>query len=292
MRLFFINLIIHLFIFFPVAVKWRFGTKILKVIRDNGLRLEPRVIKSKYGFKMIADPLDWIGSHLMLWKNYEAELSAIILKFVKPGSVFLDIGANVGYFTLLAAKTVGISGHVYSIEPSPVIRKELIRNLQLNNYENRISIYDIAAWNKTDDLIFNQGPLHHQGISSFRKLDEPLCQFKAHAMPLEQVVPYKDKKINFIKLDIEGAEYQALIGMKDIISECRPYMAMELTYKYLSQLGHSSADVLDLLIKEYKYKVYEYTYSGKFYEANLEKLRQETSEQFNIFLAPEEKKVI
>ena len=92
-----------------------------------------------------------------------------------------------------------------------------------------------------------------------------------------------------MKLDVEGAEFNALLGMKAIIMQWRPVIALELSPKFLQGFGHTSVDVLDLLTREHRYVAYEYDAAGRLFEADIRALRVEAEQQNNLVFFPSEK---
>src|SRR5271166_4012338 len=102
------------------------------------------------------DPASNFGSRLLGDGFYERDLSDTISRLLKPGDVFVDLGANEGYFSVLASDIVGESGHIYSIEPQARLWSVIIRNFMLNNQTNYTLIpYAIGVSEGFIDLILN-----------------------------------------------------------------------------------------------------------------------------------------
>jgi len=94
------------------------------------------VAKTKFGGRIAGNNLDIIQRYIYYFGVWEQNLSCFLNERLKEGDAFIDIGANIGYFTLQAAKLVGPSGKVIAIEVSPTIFKKLIANLQRNRVTN------------------------------------------------------------------------------------------------------------------------------------------------------------
>ena len=94
------------------------------------------LIPAEGGVHMIADPPDPNGRALATTGLWEWNVSAAIRQNLGPGDVFVDVGANAGYYAALAARTVGDAGHVYALEPAPQTFRKLERNLDLNHFTN------------------------------------------------------------------------------------------------------------------------------------------------------------
>ena len=92
------------------------------------------------GFKMIVDVGDrWgVGRKIYVQREYDPVETSYLMQVLKPGMLFLDIGANIGYFTLLAASAVGPEGRVIAVEPEPKNYRVLTKNLALNGIKNAL----------------------------------------------------------------------------------------------------------------------------------------------------------
>src|SRR5262249_4849619 len=107
--------------------------------------------------------------HIFVAGEYEPLTTVLFKRLVRLGDLFLDIGANAGYFTLLAAKLVGTSDRVFSFEPFPSVRAQLESNIRLSG-PTGCSVYDVALSNTNGTSQFFIGPQDHVGISSIRAI--------------------------------------------------------------------------------------------------------------------------
>lgn len=107
------------------------------------------------GSRMLYPDGDRIGNRLAVKGIYEPKTVAAILRNVKPGGTMIDIGAHIGYFTLMAARAAGPEGHVYAIEPDPANFAVLVENVRLNKYEN-VHLIRGAAWDKEEPLTLSR----------------------------------------------------------------------------------------------------------------------------------------
>jgi FkbM family methyltransferase len=280
--------LLWLFPALPSSLQWRLGRTILNNVRRHGESLSPRVVRCKDGFKMMIDPIDFLGSHVALYREYEPGLSIIVRSLLQRGDHFVDIGANIGYFTLLAASQVCKEGHVSSFEASPIICKELRRNVSLNGFSDRVAIYQNAAYSEEKELTFYQGPSEHCGISSLRYLPNSAYTFRVSAVILDELISYKKFPIKFIKIDVEGAEYDVLVGISKILDFCCPFVALELTDGFLRKFGHSSEKVINLLYRKHKYFLYRYNHKGILEKFDIKNGTENQKFQLNLFFAPRE----
>ncbi len=122
--------------FDPRAIAWRYRTKRFpkkEIITGLGKDLKVRVY-----------PYDVIGKEIYVKGLFEKAEARLALKLLKPGMVFMDIGANLGQYTLLAARPVGMEGHVHSFEPSARMFAELAFNVELNDLSGICRLNNLA----------------------------------------------------------------------------------------------------------------------------------------------------
>ena len=263
------------------GIQWRIGPSLRSAIRSNPSRWSKRVVKTKPGFLLYANPSDWIGSHIMVYREFEPEVSAALASCVRPGQTVLDVGANIGYFSLLLATLVGPTGKVLAVEASPAILNELRANIALNKLEDRIQVFPIAAWDSSETLTLHQGPSDNSGLTSLRDLEQSSSDFRIPARPLDGL---SGDAIDCIKFDIEGAELHALRGMPQILA-ARPPIVLELTDTHLQQLGGSAVELLELLLVKLKYSVCEITAKGLVPRTLEEALKRSQEDQLSLFFS-------
>lgn len=196
----------------------------------------------------------YIGSHLEKGIAYEGALFALILKKVKPGHTFLDIGAHVGFFSMIAAKLVGESGSVYSFEMNPENYLRLTVNINLNNFKNiRPHNWAVSDDSKPVQFWVNQDndgghSLWDCGRHSFNEKSRVSPQkMVSYSIALDHYDSFD--KVDFIKMDVEGAEVMALNGMVELLKKNMPIVALEINNFGLSQMGHSYRDVREIMEK-------------------------------------------
>lgn len=187
------------------------------------------------GFQTIQDDPFWFRLEL-LTNRHESETRAQINRIVKPGMVVLDIGAHVGYYTRLFSQLVGENGKVIAFEPHPRTFEVLHKNTaSLKNVtlvqsavaeeESTAELYDYLMMSASGSLHYDEKLLDIQkanvGTSDVapRIANEfPVEKFSVRTVPLDSFLAEMDiHKIDFVKMDIEGAEMGALRGMKTLI---------------------------------------------------------------------------
>ena len=174
------------------------------------------------------------------YKNYDLSNFTAIEKLTNHGDVCLDIGANIGIYSLIFAKLSGNCQNVHSFEPVNHIRSKFILNSRLNNFDN-ININPFALGAKTEVINMNQVKkgIFRGGTSSFIKNEnwESLNKEDFEIVPvkvktLDNYVEEKNlDKLNFIKIDVEGFEWNVLQGGKKTLESFKPYILMEYDFK-------------------------------------------------------------
>jgi FkbM family methyltransferase len=150
----------------------------------------------------------WLGM-------YEPGLQRLVNQRVQPGRVFYDIGANAGFYTLLAAMRVG-AGKVFAFEPVPENVDSLKRHIELNALDN-VSIVQAAVSDENGSATFRLGNTRCDGRLSSNG------NFKVRVLTLDALL--SEKQIpppSYIKMDIEGEEFRALLGGKECFARYRP----------------------------------------------------------------------
>jgi FkbM family methyltransferase len=145
---------------------------------------------------------------------------------LRPGMVFWDVGANVGFFTVLAARLVGPDGHVVAIEPMPENLRALRHNVALNNLTNVI-VVPCAAAARREQLRMLRGhepTWSRVACNGEGDAGEPVQGEPLDALPARFGVAPPD----VVKLDVEGAECDALAGMAELLGEKRPVIVAEM----------------------------------------------------------------
>ena len=226
----------------PVEVgKFRlsgFGRRFLESRLHHSFRTE---IGSRDGFRIEVDLNDWMGRYIGVWGEYEPATAKVFRRLLRSGDVFVDVGANIGYFSLLAASLVGGKGKVYSFEPNPSLFPFLEKNLLRNGYHWAIP-HQLAVFDEVGEIEFHVAPSDHTGRSSIRRLEDAEETIRVRTVTLDEQLSDVDS-LRLMKLDVEGAEQNALLGSRSLIERNRPCVVIEMTDRYLKEFGYSSEDV-------------------------------------------------
>ena len=151
----------------------------------------------------------------------------------KKGEVFIDVGAHIGKYALQVAKIVGENGLVIAIEASPINYNVLLKNCRLNNIRNVIAL-NIAAWKSNGELKLFIGDVggHHSV-----KFNSGIGFVKVSAKALDNVLKELHvNRVDWIKIDVKGAEYEALEGLKNTIQQYKPTLIIEVFKENLEKV--------------------------------------------------------
>lgn len=218
------------------SLAWRFGLIPRKLALQFGCTMVfPR------GYRAILDYAD--GTYAP-----ERRVMVLMSRLVRPGMTVVDVGAHLGYYTLLLRKLVGGVGRVYAFEPSPVFYETLKTNLAMNGFVDVVAVPMAVA-----DFCGYQD-FHHSvvggGSSLYRRL-EGSTVVKVQVTTLDAFFGELGwPKVDLIKIDIEGAEAAALRGAKELIRRSAPlHLILELNPQTLEAATVSPLDLV-LLIRE------------------------------------------
>jgi len=166
----------------------------------------------------------WLGT-------YELELQAALRALVKPGMVAYDVGANIGYVTLLLVKAVGEAGRVFALEALPANVERLRRNVALNGMDSRVSIFAGAVAQAEGPVRFLVHPSGGMGKAegSAGRAGQYQTEITVPGISLDEFVYQQgNPPPQVVKMDIEGGEVLALPGMRRLLAEARPLLLLEL----------------------------------------------------------------
>jgi FkbM family methyltransferase len=190
-----------------------------------------------------------VGNHVVVGRAYEPRVAAVLSRHVKPGMAVVDIGANIGYLTMLLASLVGPSGRVVAVEPNPDNIKLLEASRRVNGFD-QVLVIQAAAGRQTALLALSVS--YSNGMTA-ELPSSPDAIFAARPVPcfaLDAILP-RDRPIDLVKIDTEGAELNALIGMAQTVGRDRPVIVSEFSPGMLLGIsGCSGPEYLRYLIAQ------------------------------------------
>jgi FkbM family methyltransferase len=171
---------------------------------------------------------------------YEPHLTAVFERHCRPGMTVVDVGANLGYFTLLAARLVGPSGRVVALEPNSENCRLLLSSLRLSGISN-VELLPVAADEAPGWAYYST----HVGSNGGLIDDGDLLSRPGTVVPTFRLDDLVDGPVGFLKMDVEGAEGRVVLGATRIIERDRPVVTTELKEEMLQRVsGRSVAEYL------------------------------------------------
>lgn len=253
------------------------------------LNLDNKTYRKKLpdNFYMQVNPSEHIQQQLFWYGHYEKELGDLIKKVVKPGDVFVDIGANIGYFSLLSANYQP-TAKIISIEPAKTVYEKLKENISVNNFKNIIAINSAVGEISEEKELFISGS-DNLGMSSFMQPEN--YSGKKEKVPVIKLDDWfktcELTKIDLVKLDVEGSELAALKGMKDILENYQPLIIVEINPGTLSLFGLEPTDIFTFLY-QLNYKGFLISESNQLLNINYNNIDQTV----NVLFSPKDKKFL
>jgi FkbM family methyltransferase len=213
--------------------------------------MKPVQLTLPTGVRMELDGRDFVTQTLLMTEIWEPDVTRWVTSSLKPGDVFVDVGAHVGYYTLLAGKLVGESGRVVGVEPNPATFARLQRDVALNPFRN-IAVRKVACTDQETTLKFFQAPIDNTGTSSINKTNaHEGNEISVPGVPLDKIVQDLGiKRVDLVKIDVEGAEMMVLGGMTNILAAYHPKVSIELKDDLLKNMGSSLEAAKALFIKD------------------------------------------
>ncbi len=180
-----------------------------------------------------------------IWEPYETSL---VLSLLRPGDVFIDVGANVGYFSVVAASVVGAQGAVFAFEPDPDNCRLLRANAGLNGLDDRIFVVEAALSDVSGpgELFLSADNLGDHQIYAG---DEQRSSVPVALLDGGKYLAGRLQRIDLLKVDTQGSEYQVMAGLAPLLKELArpPRIIIELTPHSLRQAGASGRALIELL---------------------------------------------
>ena len=192
---------------------------------------------------------DKLGGHLKRGDRWEPHFTKLVQELVRPGTVAVDAGANMGCNTVVLARTIGAEGRVYAFEPQRITFQQLCANCLLNGLPNVYPIPAALGDRERDDL--TMAPLDYYkdwvNIANNRigAGGEPI-----HVVTLDSFA----LDVSFLKVDVQGYEIKVLEGARETIARSRPLLFVEVEARQLERHGATSDELIQH-IRNLEYKL-------------------------------------
>lgn len=189
-----------------------------------------------YSFYFMGD-----DQYIRFWRN-----------LLEPNDVFVDVGANVGYYSCHVSGSVRPSGLVVALEPNPATLKRLQENIRLNGADNILVLERAAGEYARKDVLLAAS---EHGLSRLENIagntygiDAVQMKHDVSVIALDSLSEiWRKRRVRGLKIDIEGAELSALRGAKDLIRSHRPVIQMEVNSNLMREFGYKLADLIGFL---------------------------------------------
>ena len=200
--------------------------------------------RMRSGLVMELDLTDSLQQWFHYLGEYETPESALILSMLPPDGVFVDVGANVGWHTLQAAAHLQGRGWVYAFEPLAMNAERLVRNLELNGLSN-VTVEVLGLTDRAETVDLATEFLRSGNASMARRGAVMRGHYDVRCLPFDEYVSRQGlDRIDFIKIDVEGAELRTLKGMTRVLTRPNaPPVLCELNPVLLSLMGSSAREV-------------------------------------------------
>ena len=195
----------------------------------------------------------------LIYNGFEKDEIGFTKKVLQQGDTFIDIGANIGLYSLCASARVGVTGRVISFEPSSLTYQRLLENIRINNFTN-IASRNIGLSDKEGRLVLNQSDNGFEAWNTFAKGEiekfQSVIEVNVSTLDFELKGIEKDK-ISLIKIDVEGWEKFVLCGASHLLTNYSPVIIVEFTETNTFAAGYFVQDIYDLM-ERFGYEWFRY----------------------------------
>jgi FkbM family methyltransferase len=224
---------------------------------------QSETVRVRTGFRLKLSPREFLHATMYLFNDYDMQTVRFLHKALKDGETAANIGANIGYMTLVMAERVGTRGTVLAIEPEARNYALLEEHLALNNVRNVIALKNaVSATNGTLDLYIsdiNSGA--HSALVNHLVDEKNVQRVEAYTFDiLAERQNISDLALALI--DVEGFEQEALQGMAETIRKHRPILVLELNGPLLRQRNMSVQELSDFICQTHNYVRYSIQHNG------------------------------
>lgn len=212
-------------------------------------------VRTQAGLRMQGNTVDVIQRYLYYFGIWEPDVTAVLGSRLREGDVLVDIGANIGYYTLLGARLVGANGLVVAVEPAPKIMSELTANIRANNLTN-VRTRQVALSDHAGRLRLFDGPPDNIGHTSLVPTDGPSIEVDV-TTGAELLADIDPGRIRLIKVDVEGAELEALKGLVPVLERAeRADVLLEVSSRHMPG-GRAAVDEIFAIMGDLGFAAYQ-----------------------------------
>lgn len=213
---------------------------------------EPAWVTIEPSITMLLDPRDYVSAEILRTGTWEPDSWDAIRPYLTGDAVFVDVGAHIGYYSLKAAAALGARGRVIAVEPNPPTVKELQHNISASN-ASKVHVYPVACSDRESTLTLYSAPRANTGQTSLSRANAGqtggvAAEYRVRGRPLDAIVLDDGvRRVDVIKIDVEGAETLVLRGAQWTLDRFHPVVIVELIEQQLQAMGTSSAELRRLM---------------------------------------------
>jgi len=211
-----------------------------------------------YNYEIQLDPTNgFIDTQIFTTGTYELDILKVIAQHLKPGDTFIDIGGNIGWHTLFGAHVVGRLGHVYTFEPIPKLIKQLQRSVTLNKLEQQVKLFPFGCSDHESEQTININSINIGGSSLFTLKDHSVHSETITLRRADDVLADKLSSVSLIKIDTEGSELEALLGLSNILDKHHPALIIEYSPSFWGDKAFEKSQTFFAFLAQKHYKVFD-----------------------------------
>jgi FkbM family methyltransferase len=225
---------------------------------------ETVLVQTIHGIKYLIPSSDLVMTpQLIIYRQWEANLSRLLIKLCQPGTIFVDVGANFGYFTCLIASNMGKTqgSKVIAIEPNPYLITLLEKNIRINWSQAPIEVVAMGCGSSKSvaTLVVQNGNFSNGSISTGNNLKNTDAAVEVKIDTLDNIL-LNEPRIDVIKIDVEGYEPAVFAGAQQILANNSIKFIIEWSRSQLLSCGFDPFDFPSMLLKNGYY-----LYDAEFY---------------------------
>ena len=260
-----------------------------KLLKDSDIKSikisEKEIIVEVKGIstiKMIIDETDlrFVPIEILNFKKFEPEFTELIFLFAKNSENIIDIGANVGWYSL-NFNSLTMVKNIYAFEPIPKTFNYLLKHIKLNNSKKIIpNNFALSELNGEVEFLWHDKELGASSMVNIREL-ENIKKIKCKTMKLDDYVEQGKIKVDFIKCDVEGSELLVFKGAENVLKDSQPIIFCEMLRMHAKKFNFHPNETI-LLLDGYGYKCFSRNINNSFEE--IKEMTDETEETNYFFL--------
>jgi FkbM family methyltransferase len=205
------------------------------------------IARARFGARMSGETTEILQQYLYYFGLWEPSVTRCVANRLQPGDVFVDVGANIGYYSLLAAHCVGKDGRVVAVEPAPPLFSALEESVLRNGAQN-IRCVRAAASGRAGRVMLVAGPEDNTGLTRIAADHGENTAEAVEARPLDQILEHDElERVRLVKIDVEGAEGAVVAGMSALLEAPLPDLEIlvELHPDLLARHGDSIEQIME-----------------------------------------------